>query len=384
MVYFKKLVFMAFIILFNFSTYTLYCTKKTHFEAEYQWVIVGAGPAGIITIGLLLDLGTDPQSILWIDPEFNVGRMGKYYSNVPGNAKTKDWIEFINNCKTFQKCPSAAIAKLYEYDPHREYELKIIVEPLIDISEYLCKKINCKKSVLKSLNFENNIWRVGTDNQNNSAAHVVLATGSHPRSLHYDKQEIPLDSALDKPTLANNVTPDDTIGVIGSAQSAILLLKYLSELPVARVINFYKHHIDLTHPENGLLGMTAEWAKNVLAVTPPGNLIRVYNCPETIQAWLPICSKVIYAVGFERNELPPIGNAAINFDDKNGIIGPRLFGIGIAFPEKITDASGNQFSRIGLTSFMEYAQRIIPEWMATKISITRYEAFEDLFTIDML
>src|SRR5437868_14863358 len=77
---------------------SLYPIKSIRRNADAEWAIIGAGPAGIIVLGLLLDLGTDPKSIVWVDPEFNVGRMGKYYSTVPGNAKTKTYIEFLQAC----------------------------------------------------------------------------------------------------------------------------------------------------------------------------------------------------------------------------------------------------------------------------------------------
>jgi malic enzyme len=57
-----------------------------------EWVVVGAGPAGIATVGVLLDLGIDPQGIVWLDPEFNVGRMGAYYQNVPGNSRVAEFV----------------------------------------------------------------------------------------------------------------------------------------------------------------------------------------------------------------------------------------------------------------------------------------------------
>ena len=53
-------------------------------ELKSKVVIIGAGPAGIIVAGLLLDLGVEKDDIIWIDPLFNVGRIGEFYSNVPG------------------------------------------------------------------------------------------------------------------------------------------------------------------------------------------------------------------------------------------------------------------------------------------------------------
>ncbi len=364
---------------------SLYPTKSRYI-CDYEWAIVGAGPAGIIVIGLLLDLGVDPKSIVWIDPEFNVGRIGKYYSTVPGNAKTKVYIEFLTSCNAFQEANAPAVGKLYDMDQEVEYPLGVVVEPLAEISEYLCTKITCKKGSMCSLNFVNDVWQVGTNTcPCITASHVVLATGCHPKKLDYDcKAEIPLDIALNKSALAQHVSMKDTVAVVGSAQSAILLLKYLSELSCGRVINFYRNPIEFGG-ESGLKAMTARWAQDVLLKTPPANLIRLYNSCDALKAWVPICTKIIYAVGFERNELPTIANAPyLNYEDRTGTIGPRLFGIGIAFPEKFEDETGKTISRIGLLAFMEYAQEMLPQWMATKISLSRYQQFDELFTIDLL
>jgi cation diffusion facilitator CzcD-associated flavoprotein CzcO len=44
---------------------------------RFKWAIVGAGPAGIATVGLLLDNKVDARDILWIDPDFKVGDFGQ-------------------------------------------------------------------------------------------------------------------------------------------------------------------------------------------------------------------------------------------------------------------------------------------------------------------
>jgi len=388
MKYYKKfiLVLLASISTIHFlHSESAYPKQSVRYNADAEWAIVGAGPAGIIIVGLLLELGTDPKSIIWVDPEFNVGRLGKYYASVPGNAKTKTYIEFLQSCQIFLEANSPAYEKLFTLDQEVEYPLQVIVEPLADISKYLCSKVHCKKDNLCALNFANDVWNVGTSSECFTASHVVLATGSHPKKLDYDcKNEIPLDLALDKEVLRQQVSLKDTVAVVGSAQSAILLLKYLSELPVGRIINFYRNEIEFDG-ESGLKAATARWARDVLLKTPPANLLRVFNSCDALKAWLPICTKIIYAVGFERNDLPTIANAPyVNFNDPNGILGPRLFGIGIAFPEKYEDENGKIISRIGLLSFMEYAQEILPSWMATKRSLALYAQFEELFDIQML
>ena len=380
------------------KTFSPIFIKKPVINHDAAWTIVGAGPAGIITVGLLLDLGIPGSNITWIDPEFNVGRLGKYYESVTGNTKNKLFINFLLACKAFQECTSDSIDTLCNLDLEKEFPLGTIINPLKDITKLLMGKVKVAHGQLTSLEFNNNLWHVGVSTQQNSrllftSTHVVLATGSHPRSLDYAcDHEISLDIALNKEMLAQQVEPQDSIAVVGSSHSAILLLKFLSELKVKRIINFYKNPIQysinmgtwLLHNANGLKGTTAEWAREVLEKNPPANLIRLHNTPESLQAWLPICNKIIYAIGFERNELPPInGQNEITYDDRSGIIAPRLFGIGIAFPEKYVDPLGNVEHRVGLNSFMDYAQRIIPTWI-TKDIRSRLASFEQLFTIDML
>ena len=363
---------------------------------DMQWVIIGAGPAGISVVGLLLDAGIPSNTITWIDPKFNVGRLGESYNNVPSNTQTKYFVEFIECCKTFQECNSPSLEKLFAYDPEKEYPLQIIVKPLRDITDYLCTKVIAIKDTLQSLDFHNDVWHVGVNNHVITTRNVVLATGSHPRSLHYecDAVQISLDTALDKTLLAEQLNPTDSIAVVGSAHSAVLILKYLSELPVKRIINFYNKPLQYAIPNpsgiineaEGLKGITARWAQEVLEKNPPAHLIRIFNCPESLEAWLSVCNKIIYAVGFERNQLPLIhGDSTIynGYDNSSGIIAPGLFGIGIAFPEKITIANGTQQPGIGLNDFIEYAQRVLPVWI-TRACTKKLLLFKNLFTITSL
>lgn len=358
-----------------------------------QWVVVGAGPAGIVIVGLLLDLGIPREDILWVDPEFNVGRLGQYYQTVPGNTKTQLYINFINSCRTFQQCNSPYVQELYNYELLKEYPLSIIVKPLQDITDYICSLVNAQQTTMTGLEFSGDVWHIELANGLEfSADRVVLATGSRPRSLNYAcSQEIPLDIALNQQALSQEVAPDDTVAVIGSAHSAVLVLKFLSEVPVGRIINFYKNPLVYTqdmggwllYSSSGLKGIAAEWAKNVLEKNPPCNLVRVYNSEKARAAWLPLCNKIIYAAGYERNPIPGC-MPDMAYDTHTGAIAPGLFGIGIAFPEVIVDQAGHEEHKIGLNSFMEHALEMLPEWMRTKDALCRFKGFEELFDIQIL
>ena len=53
-----------------------------------QWTVIGAGPTGIMAVGLILDSGVPAEDIILVDRDgFEVGRMGKFYKNVPGNGR---------------------------------------------------------------------------------------------------------------------------------------------------------------------------------------------------------------------------------------------------------------------------------------------------------
>lgn len=365
-------------------------------NADAAWVVIGAGPAGISAVGLLLELKIPAKAITWIDKKFNVGRLGESYSNVPSNIQTKYFVQFINSCKTFQKIDSPAIEKLFNYDPESEYPLHIIVDPLRDITNYLCTQVVAIKDNLQSLDFYDDLWHVGISNRKITAYNVILATGSHPRTLDYscNAVQVSLDIALDKTLLAEQLNPQDSVAVVGSSHSAILILKYLSELPVKRIINFYNKPLQYAIPNpsgvinewGGLKGVTARWALEVLEKNPPANLVRIFNSPAALDAWLSICNKIIYAVGFERNELPLITNnpqCYSSYDSSSGIIAPRLFGIGIAFPEQVYDTNGKPQLGIGLNDFIEYAQRVMPLWMK-RSTYKKLLQFNNLFIITSL
>ncbi len=375
--------------------------------APVEWLIVGAGPAGIATVGVLHDLGIPYHQIIWVDSEFNVGRIGEFYATVPANNTTEKFIDFMHACATFKESNSPEYQKLSECDPHEFPALGIIIPILKDITAYLRTRLTSYQGWLKGLHFENTTWCAYVNDAKVYAKHVVLATGSHPRELQYDNiSVIPLDHALDKTTLATYVTPENSIGVIGGSHSGILILKYLYELAVKKIINLYRSPIVYTtnaggwnmHAYDGLKGATARWAREVLeGPNPPENIIRAYNDEAARATYLPQCDKIIYSVGYERNETPLTEEYQdIEYNDTNGVIAPSLFGIGIAFPESYSDPLGNQDHRVGLTSFMDYAQRIIPQWVAGMgdAGIVRSEMlrqhrkvlgnFADLFVIDLL
>ncbi len=87
----------------NLQDQYIFINQSRSNQASTSWTIIGAGPAGISVVGLLLDLGVPGSDITWIDPEFKFGRLG-YYETVHSNTKAKVFVEFINSCRTYQRC----------------------------------------------------------------------------------------------------------------------------------------------------------------------------------------------------------------------------------------------------------------------------------------
>lgn len=342
----------------------LSCFPTSLFPHCYEWAIIGAGPAGITALAVLLELKTKQTNIVWIDPEFNLGRMGKYYRNVSGNLPNWRLVTYFDGCPILKEFPCTLRDSIYTYPSEEFLPLRVIVDPLLEATRYLQTKVPSIKDFITDLNYSNDIWILLGNNEPIIAKKVILATGSHPKKLDYPLPEIPLDLALDKDILTNLISPNDCIAVFGSMHSAFLVLKYLSELPVKQVINFYSSPYFYGKPGTaGLEGITAWWAKNILEKKPPPNLIRLKNTQENRDRYLQTCTKVIYAIGYERNSLLINGNSNLHFDSETGIIDRHLYGIGIAFPIFQTFADGKKVDLNGFNTYLEYAKELIPEWI---------------------
>jgi len=172
--------------------------------------------------------------------------------------------------------------------------------------------------------------------------------------------------------LTQYVTARDLVAVYGSSHSAILIVRALLEKTAAKkVINFYQSPLryavylenEILFDDTGLKGTTAAWARENIDGQLPARLERVQSTKENLEKYLPQCTKAVHAVGFQRRALPVEGYGELLHNDKNGIIAPGLFGLGIAYPEAKTDRFGNLEQRVGLWKFMDYLSRIVPIWL---------------------
>jgi len=339
----------------------------------FEWAVVGAGPAGIATVGKLIDVGIDPKKIAWIDPEFKVGDFGQRWSNVSSNTKAKLFVKFLQACKAFRFDECEQSFELQTVDPEKTCFLRLMVSPLQWVTDHLIDAVYAARCKVQSLHLENRCWTLTLKQETIRAKHVVLAVGSEPKVLHMTgPKTITLQDALDTERLSSQVTADDTVAVFGSSHSAILVIKDLLDCGVKKVVNFYldplRYAVDLgdwiLFDDTGLKGLTAVWARENIDGKWPAGLQRFISSEEHLTQHLPECNKAVYAVGFERRHLPIVtGLEPLRHNEQSGIIAPGLFGFGIAFPECKANPFGTKEHRVGLWKFMDYLNRVMPVWL---------------------
>lgn len=338
----------------------------------YKWAVVGAGPAGIAAVGRLLDHGVSPEEIVWLDPHFKVGDLGIFWRNVSSNTKVKYFKNFLDAAKSFSYKNVSIDFELNQLPDEETCTLNFVVEPLQWVSDHLMQKVHAIKTTIHRMFLSERAWTMCSETETYSAQNVILATGALPSALNYPGMNvIPFDTAIDKEKLAAIIDRNATYGVFGSSHSAIIIVRYLVELGVKKVINFYRtpcrYAIEMDgwilFDNTGLKGQTAQWARENIDGTLPDNLVRYNTSEPNIARFLPECDQVIYAVGFEKRNNIVIGDYENTRHNPHvGIIGPGLFGFGIAYPETKTDPSGTVESQVGLWKFMVYLDKVMPIW----------------------
>ena len=336
---------------------------------RYDWVVVGAGPAGIAAVGKLLDNGLDPRSIKWIDPEFQVGDFGSRWRNVPSNTKVQMFLGFLKGCGSFDF--DVRGSRLGTMDPQSTCILEDMAGPLRLVTRNLMAKVDVSRSSVLGVERASYGWKLVSTAGEVRSRNVVLAVGAEPRLLDYSKPWIRLEDVFDTARLASLVSSTDVVGVFGSSHSGVLSVKNLLEVGVGRIINFYRsplryavdHGDWILYDNTGLKGDVAAWAAEEMGKVPAERLLRVRSTEASVGRYLPLCTKVVYGVGFESRKLRVEGLDPGYYDPATGVIGQGVFGCGIAFPERVVDRSGEDEYNVGLWKFIQYLDRVVPLWM---------------------
>ncbi|AQT82316.1 pyridine nucleotide-disulfide oxidoreductase [Mycolicibacterium litorale] len=338
---------------------------------QFRWTVIGAGPAGIATVGRLIDNGIRPDEIGWLDPEFAVGDFGTKWSVVSSNTRVGGFIDFLEASTAFQfrRAPQFAIRSL---DPRQTCPLATVAEPLRWITGRLAERVVTIKSTATRLELSQRRWTVHTEEAIFTSDNVVLAIGSEPRSLDYSNvREIPLSVAVDSHKLGMERLDGATVAVFGASHSTMLVLPNLLSQPVTRVVNFYQRPLRYAvefdgwtlFDDTGLKGHAADWARQNLDGRLPQRLQRCHVGDPRFEDLLDQCDHVVYTVGFEPRRIDAPQWGPLQHNASNGIIAPGLFGVGIAFPGYRLDPTGYGEHRVGLEKFMEQLDTCMPIWL---------------------
>lgn len=340
-------------------------------KSHYQWLVVGAGPAGIAVVSKLLSKGVNSKEIAWVDPYFQVGDLGRLWPSVSGNTKISLFIDFLEELEFYKTDPSIDLLQLPK---DSTCLLKHVADPLLTVSQQLQKEVDSMLAEVSKLEKGDECWHVSLNNNSVlKSKRVVLATGATPLSQKNTLSEISLATALDKKNLAREVSRDDCVVVYGASHSAIIVLKHLVDLGVDKIINVYKKPCQYAKEMNGhilfdntgLKGLSAEWALENIEKNQPANLKRYHLSDPKLGEKLKVANKAVYAIGFKpRNTITSSQYDLLNYDKNTGIIASGLFGFGIAYPEQIISYFGQQELQVGLWKFMQYLKRVLPIWLS--------------------
>ncbi|WP_150466716.1 FAD-dependent oxidoreductase [Francisella sp. SYW-9] len=345
---------------------------------KYEWAIIGAGPAGMAALGLLLDNGVKASDVLWIDPLFEVGDFGEKWGEVSSNTSVELFFRFIEDIKSFNYEKNDQKFPLDNLDRDGFTLLKEVTTPLQWVTNDLLNRVNHSKDMITDLKVSDGVWDICGENGHYAAKKVVLATGAIPKSLNIHNfevtEEIDLSTALTPSKLKQELKSDDKVAVFGSSHSAMIIIRNLLEAGVNDVANFYleplKYAVNMgdytLYDNSGLKGETAKWVRKNISQNLDNRVKRYSSTQEHVNNHLNKYNKVIYATGFQQRVPSAEGVDVRCYDPTTGIIAPGLFGVGIGFPQKVTDPNGNVELNVGLFKFMRDIKRMLPLW-------TRYD-----------
>ena len=181
--------------------------------------------------------------------------------------------------------------------------------------------------------------------------------------------------------------------MIGNSHSGILVCRNLYELAQSgerhiKVYNFRRRPIKyaiyredgIVNDNTGLKGDTADWAKQIMEHDADPALLQVVDLADehedtVYREYLPKCSHIVYAIGYQRNALPKLyheneridKDIAFDMHSSGFKLGqasvPGLYGAGIAFPEEVADPDGNVEAAVGLAKFFKFAERVKDSWI---------------------
>jgi len=292
--------------------------------------VVGAGPAGVATIGSLLDhlpssSPSSPPKVAWVDPDFKGGRINRRYRQVPGNTRTKLFVDYARSSRALahvvDSSPAPSPITVLESLPPDDtcslgYAGDMVSMLIGGLASNTAVESHRGRVTTAQWQVDSQEWSVTiVDPASNSSATrttplLVYCTGasptlvplpaggsatflpspsSHPRLLELDtalKPSLLADLLVSSPSgkTAEGVDSPITVGVIGASHSAILVLmnlynlattspthtnlrvRWFSRVPADKGLKYavYKDSGWVLHDNTGLKGRAAKFARENL------------------------------------------------------------------------------------------------------------------------
>lgn len=331
---------------------------------EVQWVVVGAGPAGIAAIGQLIDADIPLNKIAWIDPSFTVGDFGTAWRKVQSNTPIESFIKFYNAFRAFEFASRPQSFLIERAKPEGFCPLNIAAEPLKWITQTLRNKVISICDKVLSLKHTALGWQLYlASGRQVTTQKVILALGARARTLPYSNLiTIPFTTAMNPELLNQAVHTEDTIAVFGSYQSARTVEENLAKTKAVNIIHFYRSERSFEYH---------------VASLPLSPHIECYSIsPTNLITHISRCNKAIYAVGFTRRKIKIEGLPHdFLYDSQTGMIAPGIYGLGIAFPETIPYTMGRlNYNVSAIWPFVKYLKRIFPTWLHETVLLSAKES----------
>mmetsp|Transcript_106215 Transcript_106215/g.298660 ORF Transcript_106215/g.298660 Transcript_106215/m.298660 type:complete len:384 (+) Transcript_106215:70-1221(+) len=363
-----------------------------------DWLIVGAGPCGIISAAVLARRG---KQVAWVDSDFTaVGRLGRCYQKVPGNTKVGRLLEAFRDLPALRFAEGQArrraegIPILSEVDPEDTCELSLCVHALADGSSALLDTdgIHGVQGVVVGLDGGTNLpWKASVETPEGgvlslSAKNVLLCTGGVPRmpppTLRSEVEVLQHDDVVAPDTLADLVRRRPALlqmrwGIVGGSHSGMLAAMNLSEMGATDISVFCSRELRWAEPRDdgrwikfdgsGLKGRVAAWARNL----PESVRLRGRWSEDDAGA----LDVLVHCTGFSRAPVPPVAFDGTDtpvmeraYDRTCGAIDglQRLYGAGLGFMQEYEDPEGHVETRVGFVPFfIEHVGRIADASEAT-------------------
>eukprot|EP00434_Breviolum_minutum_P005093 symbB.v1.2.004491.t1/scaffold250.1/size251770/2 len=334
-------------------------------------LVVGAGPAGISAVVALRSRG---RRVLWVDPEFNSGRLSRYM-DVPCNTKVDILVSKKNFGHPLLNDKEVNISKAIDVMRDTAHELNGSIDPstLGWTSLGRCKDIfqvatsqlidagvaHVKGKVIKlkpvGTGWEATIQKENGREQYFKTFAVILATGGEPKvpQLKDATKAMSLEVTFQKDQLSEALISKKRVAVLGNSHSAAVALAKLGEFAESRQLQvacfkrrpvrcaeWLPHQDGYKYTSTGLKGFGAVFGRQYMDKGTTWLEIKdVQDFNEAQWDW------VVDATGYKQSVLPEIpgidtskllrneATGRLELTEASNVGNTQLFAVGVPWGE---------------------------------------------------